>query len=163
MKLLFKAQSSFKDSIMTVKVAKSCQNHMVKSRSLLIFLLAGVHALFTLAAYAHTGIASTVPDHDAVIDQAPKILRFVFPCEVTITNARIRPVNDKLIQVGETITLRLPRNRIGQSTAFGKEIELDIPLLEPGIYQVVFQIRSIDGHQLADDFTFTITDANRSL
>jgi len=148
---------------MTAKVAKSSQNHMVKSRSFLIFLLAVLHAFFTLTAHAHTGIATTVPDHDAVIDQAPKILRFVFPGEVTITNARIRPINDKQIQVRETITLRLPRNRIGQSTAFGKQIELDIPLLEPGIYQVVFQVRSIDGHELADDFTFTITDANRSL
>jgi len=148
---------------MTAKVAKSSQNHMVKSRSFLIFLLAVLHAFFTLTAHAHTGIATTVPDHDAVIDQAPKILRFVFPGEVTITNARIRPINDKQIQVRETITLRLPRNRIGQSTAFGKQIELDIPLLEPGIYQVVFQVRSIDGHQMADDFTFTITDANRSL
>jgi methionine-rich copper-binding protein CopC len=145
---------------MTATVTKSRQNHMDKSRSFLIFLLAGLQALFTLTADAHIGIATTVPDHDAVIDQAPKILRFVFPGEVTITNARIRPVNEKLKEIGETITVRLPRNRIGQSTAFGQEIELDIPLLEPGIYQVVFQVVSIDGHQLADDFTFTITDAN---
>jgi len=114
--------------------------------------------LVACPAYSHTGIAITVPDHDAVIDQAPEILRFVFPGEVTITNARIRPVDEKLIQRGDTVTIRLPRNRIGQSTAFGKEIDLDIPLLEPGIYQVVFQILSIDGHSLADDFTFTIIE-----
>ncbi len=148
---------------MSINVAKSRLYDMHKIRLTLLLLLAGLSALTIHTANAHTGIATTVPDHDAVIDQAPKILRFVFPGEVTITNARIRPVNEQLLQVGEAITVRLPRNRIGQSTAFGKEIELDIPLLEPGIYQVVFQVRSIDGHQLADDFTFTITDANRSL
>lgn len=108
-------------------------------------------------ASAHTGIASTVPEHDAVLDQAPSLLRFVFPGEVTVTNASIRPVDKNLIKVGETIIVRLPRNRIGQSTAFGKEIDLEIPLLGPGMYQVVFQVISIDGHTLADDFVFTIT------
>ncbi len=108
-------------------------------------------------ALAHTGIATTVPDHDAVIDRAPQLLRFVFPGQVTITNARILPVDDRLVQVGETIDVRLPRNRIGQSTAFGEAIDLEIPLLSPGRYQVVFQVTSIDGHVLADDFTFTIT------
>lgn len=109
------------------------------------------------AACAHTGIASTVPDHDAVLERAPALLRFVFPGEVTVTNARILPVDDKLGQVGDTITVRLPRNRIGQSTAFGREIELAIPLLPPGRYQVVFQVISVDGHQLADDFVFTVS------
>ena len=52
----------------------------------------------------------------------------------------------------------LPRNRVGQSTVFGREIELDIPPLPPGFYQVVFQVRTIDGHMLADDFTFTIAE-----
>jgi methionine-rich copper-binding protein CopC len=107
--------------------------------------------------FAHIGIATTVPEHDAVIDQAPALLRFTFPGEVTITNLRILPVDKSLRQTGETITVRLPRNRIGQSTAFGKEIDLAIPLLESGIYQVVFQVRSIDGHELVDDYVFTVT------
>ena len=118
--------------------------------------------LVSCPAYSHTGIATTVPDHDAVIGQAPEILRFVFPGEVTITNARIRPVDEKLIQRGDTVTVRLPRNRIGQSTAFGKEIDLDIPLLPPGMYQIVFQVLSIDGHALADDFVFTIIEESIS-
>lgn len=113
---------------------------------------------FSLPVLAHVGIATTVPDHDAVIERAPALLRFIFPGEVTITNARIRPVNDLLNEVGETITVRLPRNRIGQSTAFGMAIDLEIPLLPPGMYQVVFQVISIEGHVLADDFTFTITE-----
>jgi len=115
-------------------------------------------ALASLPIFAHTGIATTVPNHDAVIDRSPAILRFEFPGEVTITNARIRPVDDNLVQTADTIVVSLPRNRIGQSTAFGKEIELDIPLLRPGMYQVVFQVTSIEGHILADYFTFTITD-----
>ena len=112
--------------------------------------------LFVLPASAHVGIATTVPDHDAVLEQAPALLRFVFPAEVTITNARILPVDERLVQIGDTVVVRLPRNRIGQSTAFGTGIDLEIPLLDPGRYQVVFQALSVDGHVLADDFTFTI-------
>ena len=121
------------------------------------YILVPLLLLTAVSGHAHTGIATTVPDHDAVIERAPALLRFVFPGQVTITNARILPVNDKLVQTGEAITVRLPRNRIGQSTAFGEAIDLDIPLLAPGMYQVVFQVRSVDGHMLADDFTFTIT------
>ena len=112
-------------------------------------------------ATAHTGIATTVPDHDAVIERAPTLLRFQFPGEVTITNLRILPVDSNLIQNGEAVIVRLPRNRVGQSTAFGQDIDVDIPLLEPGRYQVVFQVVSIDGHMLADDFNFTILDSAR--
>ena len=117
--------------------------------------------LITLPVQAHVGIATTVPDHEAVVDQAPAILRFVFPGEVTITNLRIRPVSEAFTLIGDVTTVRLPRNRIGQSTAFGTEIDLPIPLLEPGLYQVVFQVRTIDGHILADDYTFTISESFR--
>jgi methionine-rich copper-binding protein CopC len=106
---------------------------------------------------AHTGIATTVPDHDAVMERAPTLLRFSFPGEVTITNARILPINEQGMQTGDTLIIRLPRNRIGQSTAFGQNIELEAPPLDPGIYQVVFQVTSIEGHTMADDFVFTVT------
>jgi len=120
-------------------------------------LIFAVLLLGSTQGIAHVGIASTVPDHEAVIDQAPTLLRFVFPDEVTMTNLRIRPVNEALSLVGDVVTVRLPRNRIGQSTAFGAEIDLPVPNLEPGLYQVVFQVRTNDGHMLADDYTFTIT------
>ena len=120
-------------------------------------LICSVLLLGSNQGIAHVGIASTVPDHEAVIDQAPTLLRFVFPDEVTMTNLRIKPVNEALSLVGEVVTVRLPRNRIGQSTAFGVDIDLPIPNLDPGFYQVVFQVRTIDGHMLADDYTFTIS------
>lgn len=119
-------------------------------------LIFAVFILGSTQSVAHVGIASTVPDHEAVIDRAPTLLRFVFPGEVTITNLRIRPVNDAFTLIGDVVTVRLPRNRIGQSTAYGQDIDVPIPDLEPGLYQVVFQARTIDGHMLADDYTFTI-------
>lgn len=112
--------------------------------------------LTALPCLAHTGIARTVPDHDAVIDRAPTLLHFSFDGQVTITNARLLPVDTKGIQTGKSIPVQLPRNRIGQSTAFGEEIDLDIPELPPGVYKVVFQVVTIDGHTLADDFTFSL-------
>lgn len=119
--------------------------------------LALLGLLHTFSVFGHVGIATTVPDHDAVIDRAPTLIRFVFPAEVTLTNVRLRPVDINLVSTSEEITVRLPRNRVGQSTAFGMEIDLPIPLLEAGIYQVVFQALSIEGHVMADDFVFTIS------
>ena len=106
--------------------------------------------------FAHTGIAQTVPDHDAILARPPTLLHFSFNGQVTVTNARLTPVDENNIQAGNPITIRLPRNRIGQSTAFGEVIDLDIPTLLPGRYQVVFQVVTIDGHYLSDDCTFTV-------
>ena len=57
---------------------------------------------------------------------------------------------------GERIEVRLPRNSIGQSTAFGEVIDLQLPALDPAVYLVTYQAVSIDGHIMIDDFGFTV-------
>lgn len=116
----------------------------------------GLVLLLLSQASAHTDIATTIPDHEAVLNTAPKQLRFLFRAEVTITNIRIEIVDGK--NPGARIKVNLPRNRIGQSTAFGKQIALEIPELNPATYKVVWQAMSRDGHFIVDDFTFTVTE-----
>jgi methionine-rich copper-binding protein CopC len=104
--------------------------------------------------YAHVGLAKTVPDHDQVMEQAPTKIVFQFMAQVTITNLRLERTREP--RVGERIEVRLPRNSIGQSTAFGDNIVLDLPALEPGAYLVTYQAVSIGGDVLVDDFAFSV-------
>lgn len=114
---------------------------------LLLLLLPGVAA-------AHVGLATTVPDHDAVLERAPTRLVFDFMAEVTLTNARLEITSEE--RRGERIDIRLPRNSIGQSTAFGQTITLELPALAPGTYQVLYQAVALSGDILIDDFSFTV-------
>ncbi|MDC0598624.1 copper resistance protein CopC [Gammaproteobacteria bacterium] len=126
--------------------------------------LLGLAFLLISQANAHSGLATTIPDHEAILENAPTQLRFLFKAEVTITNIRIdhidpeKPDNDNII---DRIEPTLPRNRVGQSTAFGRRVDLDIPELTPANYpahyRVVWQAMSPDGHYIVDDFTFTVT------
>jgi methionine-rich copper-binding protein CopC len=106
------------------------------------------------AAHAHVGLATTVPDHDALLEQAPTLLHFEFKTTVMITNARLEYVSTE--RMGERIDIRLPRDGIGQSTAIGDMVDLELPELEPATYKVVWQAVSRDGEILVDDFNFTV-------
>lgn len=107
------------------------------------------------AALAHVGLAVTVPDHDALLEQAPAQLQFQFMATMTITNVRLEITAGA--GLGERIDLRLPRNSIGQSTAFGETVALDLPPLAPATYKVTWQAVSLNGHYLLDDFSFTVS------
>lgn len=114
--------------------------------------------LLTLCAclhvHAHVGLATTVPDHDAELERAPTQVLFQFMAEVTITNVRLDVVSEA--GKGKRLDVRLPRNSIGQSTAFGETIALELPALDPATYQLTYQAVSIGGDILIDDFSFTV-------
>jgi len=71
-----------------------------------------------------------------------------------LTNIRLEITEGE--RQGERIEVRLPRNSIGQSTAFGEVIDLQLPALDPAVYLVTYQAVSIDGHIMIDDFGFTV-------
>lgn len=125
---------------------------------LLKLFVAFVACAFSAAAFAHVGIAKTVPDHDAVMERAPTRIEFSFMADVTITNIRLEITSDERnpARKGERIEIRLPRNSIGQSSAFGQQISLDLPALDPATYLITYQAVSVDGHIMIDDFSFTL-------
>jgi methionine-rich copper-binding protein CopC len=129
----------------------------VRTTRLLINILS-LPALLLLSALARAhigGLAQTVPDHDAVLDLAPVRMEFSFLAEVTITNIRLEVTSGN--RTGERLRMVLPRNSIGQSTAFGEHIVLDLPELAPATYKVTWQAMSTGGDIIVDDFSFTVT------
>lgn len=123
------------------------------SASVLLLLVTG---FYTAGVAAHVGLAQTVPDHDVVLERAPTQLHFQFMNTVTLTNIRLQITSGP--RAGERMEIRLPRNSIGQSTAFGESIALELPPLEPAVYQVLWQATSLDGHVLIDEFSFTVAE-----
>ena len=119
--------------------------------ALLLFV---VCCLSSPATQAHVGLAVTVPDHDQVLERAPTQIHFQFMAQVTLTNIRLEITEGE--RQGERIEVRLPRNSIGQSTAFGEVIDLQLPALDPAVYLVTYQAVSIDGHIMIDDIGFTV-------
>ena len=120
------------------------------SLALLVLLSSG----FSSSTHAHVGLATTVPDHDQVLERAPTQIHFQFMAQVTLTNLRLEITGGE--HQGERIELRLPRNSVGQSTAFGESIDLALPELDASTYLVTYQAVSIDGHIMIDDFSFTV-------
>jgi len=109
---------------------------------------------FPALTLAHAGLAVTVPEHDAILERAPTLVHFQFMADMTITNVILEIGAGP--RTGERIPLRLPRNSIGQSTAFGESIDLNLPALDPGTYVLTWQATSLDGHLLVDDLSFSI-------
>ena len=121
-------------------------------RYLLLTLL-----MFALApaATAHVGLAVTVPDHDAVLERAPTLIHFEFMAEMMLTNLRLDCMSGE--RKGERIEVRIPRNDVGQSTAIGQMLDIELPELAPATYQVAWQAVSRDGEIVVDDFLFTVS------
>jgi methionine-rich copper-binding protein CopC len=113
--------------------------------------------LFTVApaANAHVGLAVTVPDHDAVLERAPTLIHFEFKAEMMLTNLRLDCMSGE--QKGERLEVRIPRNDVGQSTAIGAMLDIELPELPPATYQVAWQAVSRDGEVVVDDFLFTVS------
>ena len=123
------------------------------NRSLCTTLL--LLAFLPLLVKAHIGgLAQTVPDHDAVLERAPTQLHFQFMANVTITNIKLEFASGN--RMGERLRVIIPRNSIGQSTAYGEQIALELPPLEPATYTVTWQAMSLDGYIIVDDFNFTV-------
>ncbi len=101
-------------------------------------------------------MAVTIPDHDAFLTAAPAQLVFQFMANVTITYIRLEITAGE--RSGEQLQIRLPRNSIGQSTAYGARITLALPPLAPAAYLVTWQAISEDGHIIVDDFNFTVSN-----
>ncbi len=127
----------------------------IKLKSSFIVLILIQLLINPTSAMAHSGLAITIPDHESVLTEAPKQLRFLFKAEVTLTNVSIYTMDGE--NAGQQLDVMLPRDSVGQSAAVGIRVDLDIPPLEPATYTVVWRAASQEGHYIVDNFTFTVT------
>lgn len=113
-------------------------------------LLASCLALFTSAtAFAHTHLISQTPAADAAVTASPKAITLTFSegveqpfSRVTLTDASSQP-----------ITVGSPQR------SATNPVQLTVPvngLLRVGVYDVQWQVVSVDGHKTRGSYRFTV-------
>ena len=101
-------------------------------------LLAGWGLSMPLLAFAHAHLLGSEPPANAVIDQAPTVLRLRFSEPVEKNFARIEVKADAQV-------LSLPASSL-QWDASGKVLEIKLPAHQAQQYQVEWSILAKDGH-----------------
>ena len=108
-------------------------------------LLAGLLALATTPALAHSAVDATAPENGAVLARAPPniVLTFVKPIRLT----RVRMTHD----ARNAIDLDL-----GEQTAFANRYELPLKDMGSGLYRIEWRGLSGDGHAVRRTFAFRV-------
>jgi methionine-rich copper-binding protein CopC len=104
-----------------------------------------------MAVYAHPQIVSVEPAPNARLEQAPERVRITFN----------EPVEDAFasIQVLDATGRAVDRGDGGRAPDDPTTLIASLPLLEPGVYTVVWQVVGRDGHLVKGNFAFSIAGA----
>ena len=108
-------------------------------------LLAGLLALATTPALAHSAVDATAPENGAVLAQAPPNIVLTFAKPIRLT--RVRMTHD----ARNAIDLDL-----GEQTAFANRFELPLKDMGSGLYRIEWRGLSGDGHAMRKTFSFRV-------
>ena len=113
----------------------------------LIFMITGFIAFPNFAA-AHTKIIGADPAKDAVLTTPPTAVNLMFAkaLEPKFSAIRILDASGKQVDKANTTVKGDGHN----------EMSVDLPQLPAGVYTVMWNIVSLDGHKMKGDYTFTI-------
>ena len=94
---------------------------------------------------AHTGIQSTYPGNEEILEQAPKQLEFTFKGAVRLMAISLTNTQKKAIKVA-----------FKPSAKAKKSFEVILPNLSLGQYNVKWISMGKDGHKIKGNFSFMI-------
>lgn len=100
--------------------------------------------LFSVAAFAHTGLSEATPGDGAVVKAAPGHINLIF-------NGPVRLVKLELMGVGH----EMPTNFEAESEAKATYM-IETPGMHPGAFTVNWAVIGADGHTVADSYSFTV-------
>ncbi|MBO9322549.1 MAG: copper resistance protein CopC/CopD [Roseiflexus sp.] len=104
-----------------------------------------------MAVYAHPQIVSVEPAPNARLEQAPERVRITFnePIEDAFASIQVLDATGRAVDRGD--------GRRAQDDP--TTLSASLPLLEPGVYTVVWQVVGRDGHLVKGNFAFSIAGA----
>jgi len=104
-----------------------------------------------MAVYAHPQIVSVEPAPNARLEQAPERVRITFnePIEEAFASIQVLDVTGRAVDRGDG----------GRAPDDPTTLIASLPLLEPGVYTVVWQVVGRDGHLVKGNFAFSIAGA----
>ena len=112
-----------------------------------MFVIAGFIAFPNFAA-AHAKILGTDPAKDAVLTAPPKAVNLMFAkaLEPKFSAIHVIDASGKQVDTANTTIKGDGHN----------EMSVELPTLPAGVYKVMWNIVSLDGHKMKGDYTFTI-------
>jgi copper transport protein len=104
-----------------------------------------------MAVYAHPQIVSVEPAPNARLEQAPERVRITFnePIEDAFASIQVLDATGRAVDRGD--------GRRAQDDP--TTLSASLPLLEPGVYTVVWRVVGRDGHLVKGNFAFSIAGA----
>lgn len=117
-------------------------------RIVILLLIAGLALVaWPLTALSHVHLDRSEPAKDAVVSEAPKVVKLWFSgriepdfSEITVTAA-----DGTQVDQGDT-----------SASSNRRELSVNLDELGPGKYQVNWNVVARDGHRIRGDFSFTV-------
>lgn len=100
--------------------------------------------LFSVSAFAHTGLSEATPGDGAVVKAAPGHINLTF-------NGPVRLVKLELMGVGHEMPTNFEANSEAKATYM-----IETPGMHPGAFTVNWAVIGADGHTVADSYSFTV-------
>ena len=110
---------------------------IIIKRIVLLGILA-VGLLFPASVFAHAQLSQATPEPDSNIQQAPEQVRLTFNERMENELYAIKVLDSD----GESV-----RDRIAEMSVNQRELSLQLPDLDDGVYTVSYNIISADGHE----------------
>lgn len=111
----------------------------------IIFLIACL--AISTSTLAHTGIKSTLPADDAVLETMPESLKLNFKGKVRLIKVDIKDETGEALDIG-----------FKPVTDPGKSFSVELPELAPGAYTVSWSSMGRDSHKIKGDFNFSVAE-----
>ena len=106
-----------------------------------------IAGLLTISAsvMAHTGIKSTYPANEQMLEAAPKQLTLSFGAAVRLMKVTLMDGDHKDLKIGFKPTAKMD-----------KSFKIAVPKIEMGEYMVSWVSMGKDGHKMSGDFSFMV-------
>ena len=97
--------------------------------------------------FAHAALESTTPEANSVLEESPPeiVLNFDDPIEVAVASIQLFDGNAELVAIGT------PQRGDDQTI-----LTASLPVLDDGLYAVIWRVTSDDGHPVDGSFSFQI-------
>jgi len=123
---------------------------MVRRTIAVAVAIAGTALLPAAPVFAHASLQDSDPAANSVLTEAPTSVSLDFDEEVepSLSAINLYGADGAEIEVGDTVT-----------GADGSIVKVDLPTLDDGLYAVVWQVTSDDGHVVDGAFSFQVGTA----
>lgn len=102
-------------------------------------------AITSMSAFAHTDLASSVPNNNAMLMESPEEVAVTFEDKVRLVSLTVSNSKDEPVAID-----------FAPSMEASETFSYSLPVLMPSTYTVSWTIMGDDGHKMKGDFSFMV-------